>query len=230
MKVYIFGTLILIATIFQTSQVFAVDSFEEETTTVGDESEIIESLSEETEEGFEEETTTVGDDSETEEGFSEEGEEGFEEETTTVDTPDPKTEEPEPRRRSSGGSRKVPVANLSSTGEVLGASTEAGSCKVLTTFMRRGVVNNVEEVKMLQTFLNTNMNAGLPVTGFFGPLTEQAVKNFQLKYKTEILKPWVDLGLMTSQDIATGYVYKTTLFVINKMLCASAPQTLPVLN
>jgi hypothetical protein len=136
----------------------------------------------------------------------------------------------EPRRRSSGGSRKVPVANLSSAGEVLGASTDAGSCSVLTTYMKRGNMNNVEEVKMLQTFLSANMNADLPITGFFGPLTEQAVKNFQLKYKTEILKPWVDLGLLPSVDIATGYVYKTTLFVINKMLCADATQVMPVLN
>ncbi len=134
--------------------------------------------------------------------------------------------------RSRGGSSRrtntAPTANLAG-GEVLGASTDAGSCKVLTTFMKFGSNNNVEEVKMLQTFLNTKMNAGLPVTGYFGPLTLQAVKNFQAQYATEILKPWVDAGFMTSIS-PTGYVYKTTLYAINKMLCPEAEIMAPVLN
>ena len=129
------------------------------------------------------------------------------------------------------GSRRtttVPAGNLAG-GEVLGASTDAGSCKVLTTFMKFGSNNNVEEVKMLQSFLNSKMNAGLPVTGYFGPLTLQAVKNFQAQYANEILKPWVDAGLMTSAT-PTGYVYKTTQYAINKMLCPEAQLVSPVLN
>ena len=133
--------------------------------------------------------------------------------------------------RRNGGSRRTtstPAGNLAG-GEVLGASTDAGSCKLLTTYMKIGQENNVEEVKALQTFLNTKMNAGLPVTGFFGPLTFQAVKNFQTQYKEEILKPWVEAGLMTDMT-ATGYVYKTTLYAINKMLCPEATLEMPVLN
>jgi hypothetical protein len=133
---------------------------------------------------------------------------------------------------SSGGSsrrtRTVPTGNLSS-GQVLGTDAEFGSCKVFTTFMKFGANNDVEEVKMLQTFLNSKMNAGLPVTGYFGPLTLQAVKNFQAKYADQILQPWVDAGLMASPT-PTGHVYKTTQYVINTMLCDEAKITYPVLN
>jgi hypothetical protein len=153
-------------------------------------------------------------------------------EQPVIEEPATSTPPTETRRRSSGGgSRKAPSANLSSSeGEVLGDSTEAGSCKVLTTFMKIGQANNVEEVKMLQTFLNAQMSAGLPVTGFFGPLTLQAVKDFQVKHKTEILKPWVDLGLMANDDIGTGYVYKTTQYAINKTLCPESNEVYPTLN
>lgn len=156
-----------------------------------------------------------------------EGEEG----PSEVTEPTPNTQSTSGRGRS-GGSRRTtsntPTGNLSA-GEVLGASTDGGSCKLITTFMKIGLSNNVEEVKMVQTFLNSTMNAGLPVTGFYGPLTFQAVKNFQAKYATEILKPWIEVGLM--KDVTpTGYLYKTTQYAINKMLCPEAELVAPTLN
>lgn len=41
-------------------------------------------------------------------------------------------------------------------------------------------------VKNLQTCLNKAMNAGLTLDGIFGPLTKQALKNFQTKYKLSV--------------------------------------------
>lgn len=41
-------------------------------------------------------------------------------------------------------------------------------------------------VKNLQTCLNKAMNAGLTVDGIFGPLTKQALKNFQTKYNLSV--------------------------------------------
>ncbi|MBI5645121.1 hypothetical protein HY970_03415, partial [Candidatus Kaiserbacteria bacterium] len=63
-------------------------------------------------------------------------------------------------------------------------------------------------------FLNGETGTSLPISGFFGVLTENAVKAFQLKYAADILTPW---GITEP----TGYVYKTTLWKINMIYCAS---------
>ncbi len=133
----------------------------------------------------------------------------------------------EPTKRSSRGGQKKSTGGTS--GEVLGASTD-DSCKVITTYIKIGQDNNVEDVKTLQSFLNTNLGINLPTTGFYGALTLQAVNEFQLKYSDDVLKPWVDLGLHSSEEIATGYVYKTTQFTINTMLCPELEIPAPVLN
>ena len=46
------------------------------------------------------------------------------------------------------------------------------------------------EIKALQTALEKEGVVREPITGYFGPLTFQAVKSFQEKYKKEILFPW----------------------------------------
>src|SRR3989344_756497 len=85
-------------------------------------------------------------------------------------------------------------------GEVLGVS-----CGLyMDKFIRQGVNNDSEQVKKLQEFLNGEMNTGLPLTGFYGPLTYTALSAFQEKYPSEILAPW---GLKRS----TGIAYQTTL-------------------
>ena len=58
-------------------------------------------------------------------------------------------------------------------------------------------------------------------------LTTAAVKTFQLKYKDEILSPWASHGL--GADVATGYVYKTTLRWINLMKCSTLDLPMPQL-
>jgi uncharacterized repeat protein (TIGR01451 family) len=126
------------------------------------------------------------------------------------------------RRNGSG-----PGSGGNSGGLVLGASTDAPaeaqvcSTPLLTKYMRLGLPNDPSEVSKLQTFLNGEMSSGIPVTGFFGPMTEDAVKAFQLKYASDILAPW---GITQP----TGYVFKRTLWKVNMIYCSAldipAPQ------
>lgn len=137
---------------------------------------------------------------------------------------------------SSGGNG--PPAGLASfggvQGQVLGASTsaseqqqeqggtqEGGACSALvTSFLGQGRDNDTTQVRALQQFLNDENSAGLPVTGFFGQLTDAAVRNFQVKYWQDILAPWVPYGLFTDHT-PTGLVGKTTAWKINMLHCPS---------
>ena len=110
------------------------------------------------------------------------------------------------------------VTVLGSEGKVLGES-----CGLyLDKFIRQGMRNDPEQVKKLQEFLNKEMDASLPVTGFYGPLTFQATKVFQEKYADEILTPW-------SLGNSTGIVYQTTLRWINQLECPQASIEMPSL-
>ncbi len=128
--------------------------------------------------------------------------------------------------RNRSGSSKKSVSN----GEVLGASTDTESCSIINTYMREGQTNNVEQVTFLQSFLNTELGINLPTTGYFGTLTDVAVRTFQLKYREDILKPWSDIGLLPDENTSTGYVYKTTQYKINTILCPELELATPVLK
>ncbi|MES2986254.1 MAG: BspA family leucine-rich repeat surface protein [Patescibacteria group bacterium] len=78
--------------------------------------------------------------------------------------------------------------------------------------IKRGIKNNIDDVKKIQTFLNTYEGGNLVVDGEFKVVDEQAVRNFQTKYKTQILSPW---GLSAS----TGVVYVTTKAKMNAIVC-----------
>lgn len=103
-------------------------------------------------------------------------------------------------------------------GEVLGASTCG---PLLTSYLKLGWANNADEVTKLQDFLNTNMNAGLPVSGFFGPMTFEAVKAFQKAHWEDVLKPWIGLpgSGIEGENTPTGFVYQTTRWQINNIFC-----------
>jgi hypothetical protein len=126
----------------------------------------------------------------------------------------------------------TPLAPLAPPqGEVLGASTstpEAACGPLLTDFLRIGKQNDAGQVEKLQQFLNDELGLSLPVTGFFGRLTEKAVEAFQLKYWEEVLAPWTPFGL-ASDHTPTGYVYKTTEFKINSLYCATLDAPAPAL-
>lgn len=138
-----------------------------------------------------------------------------------------------------GGGVVTPPVVPASVGEVLGAATTtgelplpAGCTAYVNTYMKKGKKNNAEEVKLLQSFLNEEIGAGLPITGFFGNLTHSAVKKFQVKHKKDILQPWIDAGFggMDFGNKGTGYVYMTTKRAINMMKCTEIVEPMPVLT
>jgi peptidoglycan hydrolase-like protein with peptidoglycan-binding domain len=122
-----------------------------------------------------------------------------------------------------GGGGGNDDSNDSEGGSVLGAATsEEQTCgPLLSTYMRMGIDNNVDEVIKLQDFLNGEIGSELPLTGFFGPETDTAVRAFQLKYWEDVLQPWFGLegSSVQDQDDSTGYVYKTTKWKINNIFC-----------
>lgn len=85
------------------------------------------------------------------------------------------------------------------------------SATSLTTNLWAGDYNDVAQVKTLQTFLNTEMSSGLPVTGFFGPMTLAATIKFQNKYSGET---YARAGYQS----ATGFVGQYTRDLINSKL------------
>jgi len=87
---------------------------------------------------------------------------------------------------------------------------------LLTKNMRQGRGNDPLDVVKLQNFLNGEVDAGLPTTGYFGPLTTAAVKKFQAKYADEVLAPW-------NLTQPTGLVYSTTRAKINELACNGRP-------
>ncbi len=109
-------------------------------------------------------------------------------------------------------------------GQVLGATTNCG--EYLNGYLSYDSDNDSNEVKKLQSFLNDYFQASLAITGFFGPLTLDVVKQFQIKHAEEILSPWVKEGLLEPNS-PTGMVYKTTKRWINMMVCPSLNLPLP---
>lgn len=100
-------------------------------------------------------------------------------------------------------------------------SVTAPACQpLLSDYLRKGWNNDPEQVTKLQNFLN-EYGFAVPVTGFFGDLTEEAVKAFQAKYLPDVLTPW---GI----DYSTGFVYKTTRHKINNLVCPGS-EVMPTL-
>jgi len=77
----------------------------------------------------------------------------------------------------------------------------------------------------LQAFLNSFKDVyggtAKPATGVFGSITDANVKAFQAHFRAEILDPWTEAG-STEVLQPTGYVYRTTMWKINSMLCGEA--------
>ena len=132
----------------------------------------------------------------------------------------------------SGSGSSTPVILLTSTpGIVLGTSTVSSTtCDLfIGSYMGWGGKNDKEDVKKLQRFLNKYLVKNIPVTGVFGPLTDKAVKEFQLRHSEEVLMPWVKIGKLPNDKTATGYVYKTTLNLINRLNCPNLNISAPVI-
>ncbi len=84
----------------------------------------------------------------------------------------------------------------------------------LTEYMQVGHENAIE-VRKLQNFLNDREGEQLEITGIFEGFTFEAVKRYQEKYRKEILDPW---GISEP----SGFVYKTTLFHMNRQVCGAS--------
>lgn len=137
-------------------------------------------------------------------------------------------------RGRSGGRRQPPSNNQE--GQVLGVSTSNAeippSCEpYIKSYIKLGKPNDVEDVKRLQSFLNEYLKTNLPVTGFYGPMSFEAVKKFQVAEKEFVYTPWVEAGYKFEAPFPTGYVFKTTQWRINNLKCEAAGNTfsLPVL-
>jgi hypothetical protein len=127
-----------------------------------------------------------------------------------------------------GGGATFPSSTASTTGAVLGESTSTlpvltePSCGAyLTSYLWYGKKNDGREVTKLQQFLNDKEGNTLPVTGYFGTLTRDAVKLFQSKYAADILTPW-------GETKPTGNVYKTTKWKINTLWCSTLGEPAPI--
>lgn len=127
---------------------------------------------------------------------------------------DPDDEE-EPKSKS--GSRSTGTRVKKPVPQVAGAS-DVSFCPFLTGYMQMGANNDPEEVKKLQMFLNIFV-APNPVTGVFGKITDANVRAFQAKYQAEVLDPWFIKGIVPHNK-PTGFVYKTTLWKINSIVCS----------
>ncbi|TSC82774.1 MAG: hypothetical protein G01um101420_132 [Parcubacteria group bacterium Gr01-1014_20] len=110
-------------------------------------------------------------------------------------------------------------------GQVLGDSTTCGVH--LGSFIRRGANNDILQVVKLQEFLNNFEGESLPLTGFYGSLTEGAVRRFQVKNAKDVLLPWVPFG--HDGTSSTGYVYKTTRRALNNLACPALNLPIPLL-
>ena len=104
----------------------------------------------------------------------------------------------------------------------------AGDYEVYEVNMQMGWENDEMEVTKLQLFLNIfkDVYGGVenPVTGEFGEITDANVKRFQAHYSDEILTPWYERGIVP-HDRPTGFVYKTTKWKINSMVCPDYAET-----
>jgi len=137
---------------------------------------------------------------------------------------DPQEPVDETSTRSGGGGGSTRVERVAQPMPlVLGATTDAPQfCPFLVDFQQMGATNDPVEVMKLQLFLNVfkDVYGGTenPVTGTFGEITDRNVKAFQETYRSEILDPWYNAGIVP-HNRPTGFVYKTTLWKINSMVC-----------
>jgi hypothetical protein len=81
----------------------------------------------------------------------------------------------------------------------------------IKSYIQLGANNNIEDVKRLETFLNTYEGMKLPVDGVFSKADEDAVKVFQGRH-ADVLSFW-------NLSKPTGYVYITTQKAINRIYC-----------
>lgn len=115
-----------------------------------------------------------------------------------------------------------------SGGEVLGASTDSQFCPYLVEYLNIDGANNPDEVNKAKAFFNAYLGLSLPLDGIFDEALFKAVVDFQTMFKKDILDTWVEAYPFLDNE-ATGYIYQTTLWKINNIVCPgyqAFPETL----
>lgn len=107
-------------------------------------------------------------------------------------------------------------------GEILGDFSGPSCEYYISTFLKKGANNPVNQVRKLQIFLNDYMGENLAIDGVYGNATFEAVKRFQIREADEVLLPW---GI----DEATGIVRETTMRRINNIMCPELNILIPLL-
>lgn len=109
--------------------------------------------------------------------------------------------------------------SLGEPGPGEGIVAGAACVPYLHEYIQYGANNDPFEVRKLQIFLNGYLGLNLDVNGIYDLDTFNAVKTFQTMLKDDILAPWVANGCLSSEELATGYVYRTTRWAINNIFC-----------
>lgn len=117
------------------------------------------------------------------------------------------------RSSSSSNIGKAVVADLAA----LSTITELSCPMYISDYLYPDSENNPDQVLKLQSFLN-EQGFNLPLDGVFDEKTRDAVMDFQLLHREEILAPWVSIGINNGRQVS-GFVFKTTRYLINNMVC-----------
>jgi hypothetical protein len=108
-----------------------------------------------------------------------------------------------------GGGSSVPPTGGSSVPPV----NPGAACLYVRDYMRADFQNDPTEVAKLQAFLKVyEGHQEVSVNGVYDQATINAVNQFQVKYRSDILDPWALKG-------PTGYVYILSLKKINELYC-----------
>lgn len=94
---------------------------------------------------------------------------------------------------------------------------ESESCRYLSSYLKFGEANNVEDVYKLQAYLHLVEGIDVSFNGIFDRATYEGVKVMQERHRAEILTPW-------NISEPTGNVYITTKHFLDEWSCG---ETLP---
>ncbi|GMU74416.1 MAG: hypothetical protein AMXMBFR44_6130 [Candidatus Campbellbacteria bacterium] len=104
-----------------------------------------------------------------------------------------------------------------SRGSVLGAST-GSLCPFLSDYLHISFQNDPTEVNKVKIFFNAYLNKNLVLDGVFDQAMFDAVVEFQSMFKPDVLDSWVQHYSFLDEN-PTGYIYQTTKWKINSILC-----------
>lgn len=125
-------------------------------------------------------------------------------------------ETPENTLETASGDTISPNQNLVKESDALPETKPVADIKTICSWGFVGPVavgwkNETEQVELLETFLISQWEK-LTIDGVYDATDIEAVKNFQLEYKQDILDPW---GIVAP----TGYVFTTTIKKMKEIAC-----------